>query len=1286
MYKKVKYKAIRAALIAGFLAVFGLSSGSSGVFAGIKAGTASFSENSEDTRDFLGIPPFLDQAKGKPSVILKFDVTGDMLNSAYENQALRGVANNFNPLYADHDHSGAIDQAGEGYYGYFNPTAQYQYDSINKLFFEDQTLRQGDVGAWDGHFLNWLSMRRIDIARKIMVGGKVRRREGELIFGLKMWVLEGEQEYNPRDNLSFQYLKSSDYSPIKNNRLVTIESGEIRVAGHRFSIKIAVVKEPKGLVQNNRTEVNFGLSVNNFDHKVIQTSNIVNSQKLKGQTMHPCYPIFDEQRLMMRISGGHSGSQSGSGMRLKNVTLYNGSQRQYVCVPTSVHAPNDNVVQVIEEYPMLWGAVSETESMVDIGNYIQQELPEFAKGNDPFGVYGIDNKTPNNLLKWSPYYDAEQEAFIACKKVSVLDFNLASSGNDYTFSIFDPEKCPISLWGNNAACPSNTIPSMKAGTRLYSALQSVISDPLAHTYSGAPTAINSMSRSGEGLAYQTSFTPFLSSGLDAVTWVGDVSALMIDSQGRLRSDDGDAVLENTNTDPIYDSCYDQTNKQIRVKFSFNDSQRPNPSEVVACSASGVFNKYPEDVGYLWQAKDTLSDLTSAEAREQRSAYNSPAKNRYIRTNIYQGEPGNGILKFVEKDFIPDTFSAAQVGLLNTDNLADAKKLVNFVRGEDQEGMRSRKLDGATLRLGDVMYSAPVPVGRPAENLHLLYDDASYRDFFEQYRDRRTIVYVGGNDGMLHAFNGGWYDKTNASFNGSKNSFTKWDLGQETWAFVPYNLLPHLHYLSKKTYGLKEGDHAYFVDQKPYVFDAQVFGAGGLIGQPGSSSNVTTHPNGWGTILVVGFRSGGGQSEIFPNPSDTDMSVKVRPAYLIFDITDPEQAPKLLAEFSHEELGATMSEPTALSIKNTSGTSDWYLAMGSGPSANKVGHQKALSEQNAQLFMLNLKTLSLENNFGVSGVMDLGEEHSFIGDLSAFDANLDSSTDAIYFGTTKTDVGEDLGGKLFRLRVVPGAGASSHRWKVDIMFDAKAAIVEGPQLSLDKNGNRWVHMGTGRFMTKSDTKTNKVMHLYGLKEPRNNQGEFDMDTYSSTPRIITLPDLVDVSGARVSELSGALNNTVWVSPPLSTDTVESLEQRQVQYSDSSLYTSGWQRRMSMGERVMGKGVILGGVYSQNTYTPEAKGCSVFGDAKLYALRYTTGTAWYQHIFSKSVAGNSSANDEVMDVIETGSSPSLSPRVHLGELRNKRKVTIMNTSSNTSMSVNVEQNLKGIHSKTVSWREL
>jgi len=552
--------------------------------------------------------------------------------------------------------------------------------------------------------------------------------------------------------------------------------------------------------------------------------------------------------------------------------------------------------------------------------------------------------------------------------------------------------------------------------------------------------------------------------------------------------------------------------------------------------------------------------------------------------------------------------------------------------------------------------------------------------------------VGGNDGMLHAFNGGWYDKVNRQFYGSKAGYTGWALGQETWGFVPYNLLPHLSYLTKPGYGVKGGDHAYFVDQTPYVFDAQIFGKGGVVGQLDNAS-LNTHPNGWGTILVIGFRSGGGLSEVYPDPNDLSSSVEVRPAYLIFDITDPEQAPKLLAEFSHEKLGASMSAPTALTVSSTNGA-DWYLAFGSGPSPNDNGHRLVVSEQNAHLLMFNLKTLNLEAGFGNDGVMDLGESHSFVGDMVAVDIDLDSTTDAVYFGTVTAGVAVDdvnsAGsvdawlGKLFRLRIDPGTGAGNHHWKTDMMFDAHAPITTRPNISFDKNKNRWIHVGTGRFYTEGDLNSDASNLMLGLKEPRNAQGEFAMDTYSASTSVIRPESLVDVSNALVTESSGLMNNSVKVSPALETDTVEALEVRQMQYADSSTYLSGWKTTLRVGERVMGAGSVLGGVLSQTTYKPEQASCSVFGESYLYGLRYTTGTAWYKHIFADPHLGTT--NDAVVEKVKLGVTPSSSPGIHLGENRTQGEAIIINLNSDRSISIIKEQNLEGIMSKEVGWREL
>ena len=76
------------------------------------------------------------------------------------------------------------------------------------------------------------------------------------------------------------------------------------------------------------------------------------------------------------------------------------------------------------------------------------------------------------------------------------------------------------------------------------------------------------------------------------------------------------------------------------------------------------------------------------------------------------------------------------------------------------------------------------------------------------------------------------------YNGT--AVTEHPLGAEIWAYVPMNLLPHLKWLTDPNY-----THVYYVDGKPKVFDAKIFTAD------------SDHPGGWGTVLVVGMRFGGG---------------------------------------------------------------------------------------------------------------------------------------------------------------------------------------------------------------------------------------------------------------------------------------------------------------------------------------------------------------------------------------------------------------------------------------------
>ena len=78
-------------------------------------------------------------------------------------------------------------------------------------------------------------------------------------------------------------------------------------------------------------------------------------------------------------------------------------------------------------------------------------------------------------------------------------------------------------------------------------------------------------------------------------------------------------------------------------------------------------------------------------------------------------------------------------------------LIDYIRGTDIAGTRSRTINGRVWKLGDIVNSTPVTVAAPADNFHIIYKDQSYQDFLRDNRSRETAIYVGANDGKLHAF-------------------------------------------------------------------------------------------------------------------------------------------------------------------------------------------------------------------------------------------------------------------------------------------------------------------------------------------------------------------------------------------------------------------------------------------------------------------------------------------------------------------------------------------------------
>lgn len=184
--------------------------------------------------------------------------------------------------------------------------------------------------------------------------------------------------------------------------------------------------------------------------------------------------------------------------------------------------------------------------------------------------------------------------------------------------------------------------------------------------------------------------------------------------------------------------------------------------------------------------------------------------------------------FVTIEFKWDKLSAEQQALLNTSPADGQNDDLGSKRLDYLRGIRTleRGRVGGIFRtrdrvLGDIVNSNPTYVGAPALNVR----GDGYGDFYESYKNRTKAVYVGSNDGMLHAFDAGD--------------------GAELFAYVPNALMPKLGLLTSADYV-----HRPFVDGALAVAEAKV----------GAQ---------WRTVLAAGF--GGGAQGVFAldvtNPSD-----------------------------------------------------------------------------------------------------------------------------------------------------------------------------------------------------------------------------------------------------------------------------------------------------------------------------------------------------------------------------------------------------------------------------------
>ncbi len=726
------------------------------------------------------------------------------------------------------------------------------------------------------------------------------------------------------------------------------------------------------------------------------------------------------------------------------------------------------------------------------------------------------------------------------------------------------------------------------GYELEASIINAIADILKRAASGTAVSVLTTSSKGVGSLVQAYFLPVLQQGLREVAWTGYLQNLWLDPDDNLREDtnkDYKLILNDDRVVKLYFSSAD--NETMAATFTTDGNG--NGGTLETCSPQ--IKRFSE-VNYLWDAGKNLA----LKRPSQRTIFTSK---KVIRGNATT-------YAFTEAPYPEFTASAVSSNTtlrdaLDPDATYSADNIVRYIRGECLEkgvigdancgctaaaAFRDRRVtisggaaNGNVWKLGDIANSAPkVFAGAPLNTYHIDYSDRTYYDYMsgDGYRRKSSVSFVGANDGMLHAFRVG-YLKDNGLASNIKALFKSFfssgesdndRLGEEIWAYIPFNSFPYLKYLADPNYC-----HVYFTDLSVRLVDASIGGA------PGGAKTM----NAWRTILIGGMRFGGACSGTDANPvspaDNTGFS-----SYFAIDVTDAER-PVPLWEFSDADMGYATTYPSIIRTGGKDRNGNWYVAFGSGSKALPKSGIDISRNTTGYIYMLDLGTGELVKKIAL-------DHNAIVGDILAIDADKDYHSEKIYFGTAYYSSGWK--GKFMSIRI-PDQDLSL--WSpsasdIKTLFNGNYPFTASPDTVKDTSGNVWAYIGSGKYYSDLDEMDKSQQLFLGMKDGGTTLSEGSLINMTNATTTGSVRETAKVCVYDSSSNSFGLKDVVTA--------VNSS-------SSASAVDPGWKIYLANGERVLSRPLAIGGIVDFLTYKPDADICKFGGESSLYAVGYTTGIA-------------------------------------------------------------------------------
>jgi type IV pilus assembly protein PilY1 len=1157
--------------------------------------SATFAPINTSIDNYCQIPPFAGKAQTlMPNVMFIVDNSGSMGDNAYTSGTYYST---------------------KTYYGYFDTTKMYKLSGT--VYSIDTTKTLDLTSNYSGNKLNYLYMEEVDVIRKALIGGKVSGRgTGTMSLmldnGYSISLPTGTAE--PTGVLQ-TLVGKVNFGVMFFNVGTKYESGSGTDGGYVASpltSDAASLNNVINLIQAADPSTNTPLAetmyeaVRYFKHTTSAYNTGVDYSTGADPIQYPCQKNF----VILLTDGQPTQDANLPG------TAFSSGRTVVSDASLSINNSGKGIkdwmdkIATNEGYASQWnvkpgGVTWATYYLEGIAYWMHNtDLRPDVSGNQNLTLYtvyafGSDAYARDILMKSAKYggYNDKNNNGVPDGGQGSLEWNVSNS--------VDSSGTPI---------PDNYFEATE-GDSLTNSINSAITSILAHVSSGTAASILSNSEgTGANLLQAVFYPDKIFDNQTEGYWLGELHSLWyyIDpfvANSSVREDTD--YFKNYRNPPDVPVTVDAAHsfdliKDWSVNFRFDGTQTvadlSQDTNGNGTPDTVSFSVNPDEVHSIWRAGKKLWAKTAA----SRKVY-TPC--------IGSATCSNGLMSF------NDSYKTIYKPYLQAADDAESAKIIDYALGTDQPNYRSRTVSILTdsgvygsnvWKLGDIISSTPKIQSSQRQNSYNLaspqgYGDLSYGNesskangyvYTNAYK-QRGMVYVGANDGMLHAFKLGVLDVTSSGTQRATLSGTS--LGDEAWAFIPKSTLPYLRYLGDPNYGDK---HVFYLDSTPTIVDASV----GSCSDPNYWTCAVDKTNGsnWRTILVGGMGTGGASRAasapactdcvVTPTTDPTDLTGTKGfgySSYYALDITDPAN-PVFLWEFNDPTLGFTTSGPaivrhTAVDSSGkllTDRNGRWFAVFVSGPTGGIVATEfKGNSDQNLKVFVVDLKTGAV-----VSTIDTLADgsklSNAFAGSITAGPIDTDRwnpslpgyyQDDAVYIGYSQYN-GSSWTGGVLRLvsneKLDPSTNLPT--WKLSKVIDGIGPVTNNiGRLQDRKNHNLWLYFGSGRYFYGADDPTTQ-QKLVGIKDPCYNSSD-KLDYNCTTKK--SLSDLTLQNGDLKQ-----VTNQGWYINMRPQDTVKSFN----------------------AERVISDPVAMtNGAVFFTTFSPTSNICNFGGNSSMWALKYDTG---------------------------------------------------------------------------------